>query len=128
MYKVCSRCQKVHPFNEPCGCAKYKKDYKGGEERKLRSKNAWTQKSLEIRERADNLCEVCRQHNRFVYKAVSVHHIEKVREHPELYLDNENLICLCPDCHRKADKGELQKEFLKGIACAREKRSSPLPD
>ena len=120
MFKVCSRCQKVHPFNQPCSCAKYKKDYKGGDERKLRRKNAWKEKSLEIRERADNLCEVCRDNGRYIYQGLQVHHIHKVKDEPERYLDNENLICLCETCHKKADKGEIDIDYLESLARKRE--------
>lgn len=122
MYKVCSRCQKVHPFNQPCSCARYKKEFKGGEERKLRRTNAWKEKSLEIRERADNLCEVCRDKGRYIYQGLEVHHIHKVKDAPELYLENENLICLCVNCHKDADKGLLSVAYLEQLAKKREER------
>lgn len=123
MFKVCSRCQRIHPYNQPCTCSKYKKDYKGGDERKLRAKNAWKEKSLEIRQKADNLCEVCRDNGRYIYQGLSVHHINKVKDAPELFLNNENLICLCEACHKKADKGELEKGYLERLALEREMKA-----
>lgn len=122
MFKVCSRCQKVHPYNQPCTCDKYKKNYKGGEERNLRRKNKWKEKSIEIREKACNLCEVCKDKGRFVYKGLEVHHIHKVKDNPELYLNNENLVCLCVTCHKKADKGLIDVAYLERLAKEREKK------
>jgi hypothetical protein len=42
---------------------------------------------------------------------VDVHHItpwEKCKKH-----EYENLIALCPNCHRRADKGEIDRKSLK---------------
>ena len=88
----------------------------------MRSKNKWKEKSLEIRERADNLCEVCRDKGRYIYTSLEVHHIHKVKDNPELYLDNYNLIALCVDCHKKADRGEIPIEYLEELARKREER------
>lgn len=120
MYKVCSKCQRIHPFNEKCNCGKYKKIYRGGEERKLRSKNAWREKSEDIRESANYLCEVCRDKGRFIYNGLEVHHIHKIKDNPERYLDNLNLICLCQSCHKQADRGEIDIEYLEMLAARRE--------
>ena len=122
MFKVCSRCQKVHPFNQPCSCAKYKKNIKDGNERKLRRTNAWKEKSLQIREQADNLCEVCRDKGRFIYNNLEVHHIHKIKDAPERYLDDENLICLCGSCHKDADKGLLKIDYLERLAQRRNEK------
>ena len=122
MYKVCPRCQKIHPFNQECTCAKYKKNYKGGDERNLRRKGAWKDKSLEIRDKANNLCEVCKDKGRFIYNNLSVHHIEKIKDAPEKYLDNNNLICLCSRCHKDADAGLIDKSYLLRLAERREKK------
>ena len=122
MYKVCSRCGKMHDFNKPCTCAKYKKVYKGGDERKLRAKNAWKEKSLEIREAADNLCQVCRDEGRYIYKELQVHHIHKVKDEPDRYLDNLNLVCLCPTCHSLAEDGDIDVDYLERLAEEREKK------
>lgn len=115
--KACSRCGKLHPYNYKC-----KKGivYSGGEERELRSKNKWTKKSIEIRERANYLCEVCRDEGIWTYDDVEVHHIRKIKDAPELYLDNENLICLCQKHHKEADKGKIDMNYLIALAIKRE--------
>ena len=45
------------------------------------------------------------------YIEVDVHHIEpweKVKKH-----EYENLIALCPNCHRRADRGEIDRKSLR---------------
>ena len=52
------------------------------------------------------LCYDCMIKGRFT-PANEVHHVKKVREHPELRLTIDNLIALCKSCHSKrTSKGE----------------------
>lgn len=118
MLKACARCGKVHPYNYKCGKRKYQQ--KSGEDVRLRNTHKWAVKSLEIRERANYLCEVCRDHNIYTYNNLEVHHIEKLREHPEKLLDNENLICLCMEHHHQADRGDLDPDYLRRLVHLRE--------
>ena len=118
MYRSCSKCGKIHAANYRCGS--YKRVYVGGDERKLRSTNKWTEKSKEIRERANHLCEVCRDEGIYTYNDLEVHHIEKVTDAPGMLLDNDNLICLCQFHHKEADKGDLDKDYLRSLAQIRE--------
>lgn len=122
MLKACSRCGKIHPYGYKCTHNKPKYEYRGGEEREQRNTYAWHSKSKEIRSRAQNLCEVCRDKGRYVYDGLEVHHIEKVKENPEKLLDNLNLVCLCVSCHKQADRGEISADYLKELARKRENR------
>lgn len=117
MWKACSRCGKIHDTRFNCTVGK---QYNGGEERTLRNTNAWKEKSLEIRERANYLCEVCRDNNEYTYKDIEVHHIEKIRDNKDLLLDNENLVCLCQFHHKLADAGQIDKDYLRELARKRE--------
>ena len=93
----------------------------------MRSTYAWQTKRQEIKERANFLCEVCRdKDHRFVYDNVEVHHIEKIKDAPGLFLDDLNLICLCKEHHEAADGGDLSKEYLKRLAAQREEKSAKL--
>jgi len=60
----------------------------------------------------DNIWRICRAHHlqnsplcfdcykKNIYTAANeVHHIKKLREHPELKYDSENLMSLCKSCH-----------------------------
>lgn len=123
MYKSCSRCGKIHPENFTCTKGKV---YAGGEERKLRNKYAWTQKSKEIREKANYLCEVCRDEGVYTYENLEVHHIEKLKDNSGGLLNNNNLVCLCVMHHKLADSGEIDADYLRKLADAREKNNAPM--
>lgn len=118
MLKSCSVCGGLHPANYH---HRRHRDYTQTEERKLRATNVWTQKSLEVRDKAHYLCEVCRDQGQLTYTDLEVHHIEKLADKPEALLDNDNLVCLCVMHHKMADRGEIDKEYLKELARRREK-------
>ena len=118
MFKACSRCGKIHPYNQKCNVGKV---YVTTDERKLRSKNKWHEKSEEIRESANYLCEVCRDQGKITYDNLEVHHIIPLKIAPELLLDNLNLVCLCSYHHKLAEAGEIKASYLQELAKKREK-------
>lgn len=120
MWKSCSRCGKMHPSTYICNVGKPKRDYGDAEERRLRSTNKWTEKSKEIREKANYLCEVCRDNDEYTYNDLEVHHITKIRDDNRGLLDNYNLICLCQFHHKQADRNEIDTEYLLKLARLRE--------
>lgn len=126
MYRACARCGKIHQKGERCPRWRPRSQkgrrYETTEERKLRSTYAWTLKSIEVREKANYLCEVCRDQNKITYDDIEVHHIVKVREDGTGLLDNRNLVCLCQEHHKKADKGQIPSDYLKELAEKRESR------
>ena len=119
MYKSCSRCGKIHDTKYRCNVGRV---FRGGQERKLRNTRNWINKSLEIRERANYLCEVCRDEGIYNYNDLDVHHIVKIVEDETLLLDNYNLICLCKKHHKEADTGKIDKDYLIKLAKDREDR------
>ena len=119
MYRSCSKCGRIHKVGEKCPTFK-PITYKKTEEQKQRSSYAWTNKSIEVRKKASYLCEVCRDKGVYTYSGVEVHHIEKLRERPDLLLDNYNLIALCKRHHEEADEGLLDKDYLRDLAKKRE--------
>ena len=127
-YKSCSKCGKIHPQGFQCSKGRV---YSGGSERKLRSTYAWTEKSKEIKAKANYLCEVCRDQGIFTYKNLETHHIIKLTEDETKLLDDDNLICLCQEHHTLADNGNLSKEYLTELARKREGEgmgeSTPVP-
>lgn len=44
------------------------------------------------------LCVCCKENGRFV-PAQDIHHIKKIRTHPELRLEPSNLMPVCKKCH-----------------------------
>lgn len=119
MFKSCSKCGKIHDSRYKCNASK--RFFIGGNERKLRSKYSWTKKSEEIRERANYLCEVCRDKGIITHDNLEVHHIVKLVDDESKLLENENLVCLCQEHHKQADRGELDSNYLKELARQREK-------
>lgn len=75
--------------------------------------SAWKHKRMEILERDRYECQDCRKRlkkaaehgeqlsgrDRLIRRAEEVHHVRELKEHPELALDNDNLISLCTQCH-----------------------------
>lgn len=122
MTKACGRCGRIHPHGYHCTAGQI---YRRTDERKLRNTNKWHKKSEEIREEAQYLCEVCRAEGRYTYNNLEVHHITPLKEDETKLLDNDNLICLCADCHKRAEKGELSRDYLTELARVRPQRYPP---
>ena len=123
MYKACSRCGKIHDSKYRCNVGRV---YSGSDERRMRSTSAWKNKSREIRDDANNLCEVCFDQGVINYKRLEVHHIIKLRENADGLLDDLNLICLCEKHHKEADEGLISADYLRSLAKARA-NDPPLP-
>ena len=123
MLKACSKCGRIHAPSFQCT----PKNYKGGNERKLRSTYKWTKKSLQVRNDANYLCEYCRSKFGVIeYRNVEVHHITKINRGADQLLEDENLICLCQEHHKMADAGLIPQEELRDIANRRiEKHTIP---
>ena len=115
-FRSCPRCGKIHAYNEPCPIKKPVRAYEREGADRLRSSKRWTKKSLQVREDAHWLCEVCRDRGIITYDGLQVHHIDKLREDPDGLLDDSNLVCLCPMHHAMADRGEIDKGYLRGLA------------
>ena len=87
---------------------------------RFRKTKAWTQKSIEVRQRDRYLCQVCLRNiyntlDTINIKAVDVHHITPISEDYKRRLDNDNLISLCRYHHKMADDGIIPREVLYGI-------------
>lgn len=113
MLVSCGRCGKVHPRGYKCNKGR---TYAKTDESRLRSKYAWTKKANQIKEDAQGLCEVCKAQGVYTYDGLEVHHITKLSENPDGLLEDDNLICLCVFHHKQADKGELDADYLRGLA------------
>ena len=116
MLKACSKCGKIHDKYFNCGAGALPKT----QEQKLRNKSKWHKKSEDIRNRSFNLCAICRELGEINYKNIEVHHIIKLREDPNLLLEDSNLISLCSFHHKLADKGAYSSEYLKELANKRD--------
>ena len=115
-YITCSRCGIVKR-GHICSKKQGRKREKDSKADRFRKTKAWTNKSIEIRQRDRYLCQCC-LHNLYDtiewlnYKTVEVHHITPINEDYNRRLDNDNLISLCSYHHKMADKGQIPREVL----------------
>lgn len=124
--RTCS-CGKLHPVGYKCPivaarrAAQKKKSadkYKSNTERVLRSSYAWKTKSLEVRDQALHICEVCAdKHLTFsAGQPVEAHHIISVRNDKDLLVDDYNICVLCRQHHEQAENGKIKKNYLLELA------------
>ena len=67
---------------------------------------------MQIRERDNYLCLMCKINDKYVYNDVSVHHIVPLAEEWDIRLDDDNLITLCGTHHEEAESGKIKREQL----------------
>lgn len=86
----------------------------------------WKAKRLDILKRDKFECQDCRARlkeaaekavrlygeDAKIRRAEQVHHLKELREHPELALDDDNLISLCIQCHN-IRHGRNPKRFVR---------------
>ena len=118
-YRACPRCGGIHPYDRPCPRRKPVHRYERTGADRLRFTSRWKRKSLQVREDAHWMCEVCRDRGRVTTAGLEVHHIDRLRDDPDGLTDDGNLVCLCRMHHRMADGGELDRDYLRGLAARR---------
>ena len=116
MLRSCSKCGKIHAYNYNCTAGRLPKT----DEQALRSRYKWNKKSESIRERSFHLCAICRALGDYTPKDLEVHHIIKLRDDPNGLLEDSNLVALCVDHHKQADRGEIDIEYLRELARKRD--------
>lgn len=126
-YVSCSYCGIVLRGHN-CPHKKYKKK-EDTQANKFRNTQAWIKKSNEIKTNAKYLCEVCMDDkyntiNQFNFKGLETHHIEPLCENYERRLDNNNLIVLCQQHHKMAERGDIPRKYLFKLAEKREKQEN----
>ena len=124
MLKACPWCGRIHDSREDCGRKPMKK-YRREENERGRNTRAWKRKAEQIKTDSHYLCENCLSQGVLTWDGLETHHIIKLRERPDLLLDDDNLVCLCEKCHKKADAGTISADFLRQLA---KKRNNIPPD
>lgn len=67
------------------------------DKQKFRGSTIWKHKRAEILARDNNKCKICGNSD-----TLQVHHIYSLDTHPDMRLENNNLITLCDHCHHNA--------------------------
>lgn len=111
MLKSCKYCMRIHDSKFDCGKKPVrKKQY--NTKNSFRSTHAWTKKSNEIRDRDNNLCQICirklyKTINQYTYDNLEVHHAIALEDDFDKRLDDDILITLCKMHHELAESGEI---------------------
>ena len=124
---TCKYCGIVERGNHKCPYKPKAKPKENTEQRRFRNSQAWTKKAAEIKINAKYLCEVCMENKyntlkQFNFDNLETHHIESLNENYERRLDNYNLIVLCQQHHKMAERGDIPKEYLFKLAKKRENK------
>lgn len=116
MNKSCRYCGRIHGINDECA-RKPKREYniRADKAAVFRRTNRWKCKSIEIMQRDLYLCRHCLACGKITTSPLSVHHIVPLSEDFGGRLDDTNLITLCDDCHKRAERGEIERAFLAEI-------------
>ena len=120
MLKACQYCGRIHAKDFDCGRKPRRTRYARESGEAGRYSYAFTQKSRQIKEESGNLCAVCLSEGKLTYDNLETHHITKLRDAPDLLLEDDNLVCLCRQHHIMADRGEISEDILRGLALRRD--------
>lgn len=60
----------------------------------------WKKLRQKVLEKNNYDCQHCKSKGE-ANKANTVHHVKHLKQHPELALDEENLIAVCKECHNE---------------------------
>ena len=135
MLKSCKYCGRIHESSFICSKKKEaiakRQKKQDSKINKFRWSKAWQRKRAEIRERDNQVCQVCvrKLHGyirQFETDNLSVHHIVPLEVDFNKRMDNENLITLCSMHHEMAEKGDITASELLDIAEYQESKNACL--
>lgn len=113
----CPYCGKRHDKGYRCaGRPQVQRSDKETRAKRFRNTQAWKDKTKVIKERDLHLCRLCLKNKILRTEKLEVHHIEPLFEAFELRLEDDNLVTLCYWCHKRADRGCVDRNLLHKIA------------
>ncbi|MBQ7939474.1 MAG: HNH endonuclease [Clostridia bacterium] len=117
MKVYCPYCGRRHDKGFNCGRRpQAQRSDRDSRAKRFRNTQAWKDKTRVIKQRDLHLCRLC-LHNRILCaKQLEVHHIEPLFEAFDRRLDDDNLVTLCYWCHKRADRGGVDRNLLHKIA------------
>lgn len=117
MLVSCSYCAGLHHRKEVCSKRIKKKRKKEPTYiSRFRNSKAWQRKRLEVKKRDKMLCQYCLLKGKLTFDNLEIHHIEPISINWDRRLDEYNLITLCTNCHKIAERKEIKEEQLFDIA------------
>ena len=126
MLRSCKYCGRIHDAKEICA-QKKQAEKRRWEKRKqtkatqFRRSDAWTEKSIRIRQRDKYMCLCCKAMlkgtiQQYNTKDLSVHHITPIEEDYDLRLEDENLITVCGIHHEMCEAEEISRDVQRDLA------------
>lgn len=102
--------------SQGCDSERRKKTYTGEENPNWKGGHIgyygdeWSASRREVRERDENVCQICSIDEEDLGFKPHVHHIKPVRsfDNPNNAHTMKNMIQLCPVCHNKAEHGKVK--------------------
>lgn len=119
MLKSCKYCGRIHDSKIDCGM----KPVRGKKITyidRFRSTRKWREKREQIRQRDNNLCQICIRglygtDRKYNYDDLSVHHAIPIEADYDKRLDDDNLLTVCAMHHEMCESGEIPYEAVKSI-------------
>lgn len=120
MLKSCRYCGRIHDSKFICTPKKHAEEKRQSTRKKtgafsFRKTNAWTNKSLRVRNRDKFMCLCCKAGlpgtvRRYNTEDLSVHHIVPIEEDDSKRLDGANLITVCGVHHEMCEAGMISRD------------------
>lgn len=111
----CKYCGRVHSVSFDCG-QKPKRVKTNTDEVRTRNKYKWQKVRKRVNERDHYMCRVCFDCGVIRTIGLETHHITPLSEDGSLAYEEDNLITLCAEHHKAADKGLIGKSELSRLA------------
>ena len=124
MLKSCPYCHRIHDNLYKCApkmaVIRKRQNRLGTEADRFRRTNAWTSKSLAVRERDHHMCLCCKAQlvgtDRVIETdSISVHHIVPIEENFELRLEETNLISVCSVHHEMCEANKITRDMQRKL-------------
>lgn len=112
MLRACPVCGRIHNVSHEC---KTKRMPRTSAADRFRNTKEWHDARDAARERDTNMCVVCRSEGLINVDDLSVHHIVPLEEDYELRAELDNLATVCGEHHRKAERGDISRDFLRDL-------------
>lgn len=123
MLRSCKYCGRIHDTKLDCGKKPIYRGKISNKKELFRKTRAWTERSIQIRERDNNLCQICKRKihmtddmRQFEYNNLQVHHIYSLQEDFDKRLDGSNLITVCAYHHELCENGRIDRKTQLDIA------------
>ena len=115
MLKSCKYCGHIHDSKYDCG-SKPKRSKENTEQTRLRTCRKWNKTRKQVNDRDHFICRVCFARGVIHADGLETHHIVPLAEDDSLAYEEDNLITLCVEHHKAADKGLIARAELTALA------------